>query len=274
MKTRSFFYIAIIVILAGCTGNKIKVTDTNFSNEVDRLQNLVFKFNEPIAPDSLFDKWDTVNYIQFKPALKGRFKWVSAEELIFSPSQPFPPSSTFEASLTNELSKLSASHHGVSNNVIKFHTAFLELKESSAYWAYADDGSHRIEIRVTLSFNYEVDPNLVAKLLTISQNDRKLESRLITSGLSTEIAFAVIPSSAKTGKAFNLDLKLAPGLQCQGSNYKLTELISKSVEVPSPEKFSIVKVEPEFNMGEGVLSIYTTQPVEEKDLSKYIRSEE
>ncbi|NWJ50414.1 MAG: alpha-2-macroglobulin family protein [Bacteroidetes bacterium] len=270
MKTRSLLYLAVIVLLAGCSGSKIKVTDTNFSNEVDRLQNLVFKFNEPIAPDSLFDKWDTVNYIQFKPALKGRFKWTSAEELIFSPSQPLPPSSTFEASLTGELSKLSASHHSVSDKVIQFHTAFLELKESSAYWAYADDGSHRIEIRVTLSFNYEVDPNLVAKLLTISQNDRKLELRLITSGLSAEVAFAVVPFSAKTDKAFNLTLKLAPGLQCPGSNYKLTEGVSKSVEVPSPEKFSIVKAEPEFNMGEGVLSIYTTQPVGVKDLAKYI----
>jgi uncharacterized protein YfaS (alpha-2-macroglobulin family) len=267
MKPRSFLYLVIIALLAGCSGNRIKVTDTNFSTEVDRLQNLVFKFNEPIAPDSLFDKWDTVNYIQFKPALKGRFKWVSAEELLFSPSQPFPPSSTFEASLTSELSKLSATHHGVSDKIIQFHTAFLELKESGAYWAYAEDGSHRIEIRVTLSFNYEVDPNLVAKLLTISQNERKLESRLMTNGLSTDVVFAVIPSSAKTGKAFNLDLKLTPGLQCPGSNYKLTEAISKSVEVPSPEKFSIVKVEPEFNMGEGIISIYTTQPVSAKNMS-------
>ncbi len=270
MKTRTALYLFIIVLLAGCSGHRIKVTDTNFSNEVDRLQNLVFKFNEPIAPDSLFDKWDTINYIQFKPALKGRFKWTAAGELLFSPSQPLPPSSTFEASLTGELSKLSPSHHGVSNKVMRFHTAFLELKETTAYWAYAEDGSHRIEIRMTLSFNYEVDPSLVGKLLTISQNGSKLEPRLLTSGLSSDVVFAVIPSSAKTGKAFNLDIKLAPGLQCPGSNYKLTDPITKSVEVPSPDKFSIVKVEPEFNMGEGILSIYTTQPVDAKNLSQYI----
>ena len=270
MKVRSFLYLVIIVLLTCCSGNKIKVTDTNFTNEVDRLQNLVFKFNEPIAPDSLFEKWDTVNYIQFKPALKGRFKWVSAEELIFSPSQPLSPSSTYEASLTNELSKLSVSHHGVSGKIIQFHTAFLELKESSAYWAYAEDGSHRIEIRVTLTFNYEVDPGLVSRLLSISQNNQKLSARLLTNGPSTDVVFAVIPSSAKTGKAFNLDLNLAAGLKCPGSNYSLTEAITKSVEVPSPEKFSVVKVEPEFNMGEGVVTILTTQPVLAQNLSSYI----
>ena len=68
--------------------------------EIDPAQNLVFSFDEPVVPASQAGRWDTTRYVQFEPAIKGKFKWVNdGRELVFSPLEPFRPSTAFSANL-------------------------------------------------------------------------------------------------------------------------------------------------------------------------------
>jgi hypothetical protein len=89
--------------MASCSLNKsaIQVTDRNFSEEVDLQQNLVFTFNNDLAPDSVLNVWEDAAYIKFSPEVKGKFKWASKNELIFSPDLGFQPSTDYSAELTD-----------------------------------------------------------------------------------------------------------------------------------------------------------------------------
>ena len=74
------------VILLSCSKyNSVKVTKTNFEDEVLRTQNLVFTFNKTLISDSgLMNKWDTTQYIRFEPAIAGRFMWTEIGTYLFA----------------------------------------------------------------------------------------------------------------------------------------------------------------------------------------------
>lgn len=79
----------IVLLLAGtitfssCSKNSISLSFTNAKGEVPVLGNLHFRFNHSLATDSMLNAWDSTQYITFEPAVKGKFRWQSPDELIF-----------------------------------------------------------------------------------------------------------------------------------------------------------------------------------------------
>ncbi len=65
---------------------KTDLRGRNFGEEVARQQNLVFTFSHDLIADSLVDRWDSTEYVTFEPAVRGKFKWTSSNELMFSPT--------------------------------------------------------------------------------------------------------------------------------------------------------------------------------------------
>lgn len=100
MKLKHSFIAALCTLFVfGCTNlsNVLKLDHTNFTEEIVPDQNLSFTFASDLVPDSLTQKWDTLPYIKFTPEVKGKFRWNAPNELIFSPVEPFAPSTDFTA---------------------------------------------------------------------------------------------------------------------------------------------------------------------------------
>src|SRR5437868_7089351 len=103
------FRLAVIVTVgiffaASCIRkNEVDVTSRNFETIVDEQQNLVFGFNKDLYPDSLLQRWDSTQYIEFSPAVRGAFKWSSSSELQFSPSEGFQPGMDYTAVVTKRV---------------------------------------------------------------------------------------------------------------------------------------------------------------------------
>ena len=95
----------LLCLLAACKSNKgqLAVTDRNFKEEISRTENLTFTFNNEVMPNSLLYVWDTTEYMRFEPPIKGKFQWTAPNTLVFSPLQPFPPSTDFKAEVTKEV---------------------------------------------------------------------------------------------------------------------------------------------------------------------------
>ena len=83
----------IIFRFAARSPNEIQLVTKNFEAEVEQQQNLIFTFDKDLVPDSLTGMWDTVPYLAFTPEVKGKYKWNSSKELMFSPLSGFLPSS-------------------------------------------------------------------------------------------------------------------------------------------------------------------------------------
>ena len=129
-------YFVMALLWTGCknNGNLLQLDHSNFVDEIATDQNLVFTFTSDLVPDSMLNEWDTTRYISFTPAVRGKFKWNAPNELTFSPSEPFPPSTDFEATLTDNLTNHLAQKTSLpKESNIRFHTPYLMLGATQVF---------------------------------------------------------------------------------------------------------------------------------------------
>ena len=91
------------IFFSSCKRNAVNLDFTNAKGEVPQLGNLLFRFNKSLIKDSLLNLWDSTEYISFEPKIPGRFRWESPDQLVFSPSRPFAPATTYKAKVRNEV---------------------------------------------------------------------------------------------------------------------------------------------------------------------------
>jgi len=93
------------IFLSSCKKNAISLSFTNAKGEVPQLGNLIFRFNSSLATDSMLNAWDSTDYVSFDPKIPGKFRWVSPDELVFSPSEPLHPATAYKATVTSAVLK-------------------------------------------------------------------------------------------------------------------------------------------------------------------------
>lgn len=79
MKRLSFLLLVPLFTVFACNRSSVNVEYTNAENEVPVLGNLVFRFSNNLATDSMLNRWDSTEYIRFSPVIKGRFRWESKD---------------------------------------------------------------------------------------------------------------------------------------------------------------------------------------------------
>ena len=122
------------IFLSSCKRNAIVLSFTNAKGEVPQLGNLVFRFNHALVRDSMLNAWDSTEYISFEPAIKGKFRWESPDELVFSPSQPLNPATNYKAKIKNAVLRFSKYNSVQNAGKISFNTPDLVLDNSQVTW--------------------------------------------------------------------------------------------------------------------------------------------
>ena len=122
------------IFLSSCKKNSITLSFTNAKGEVPQLGNLIFRFSSSLAKDSMLNAWDSTNYISFEPKIAGKFRWESPDELVFSPSQPLNPATTYKAKIKSAVLRFSKYNSVKNGDNITFHTPGLTLDNSQIIW--------------------------------------------------------------------------------------------------------------------------------------------
>src|SRR5512135_2681853 len=68
----------------------LRVTSPLPSGIVTRDTVLAFRFSRGVVPPESLNTWTSTPFIDFSPAIPGRFTWEDSTRLIFSPDGPFP----------------------------------------------------------------------------------------------------------------------------------------------------------------------------------------
>ena len=55
----------------------------------------------------MLNAWDSTDYVSFEPAIKGKFRWESPDQLVFSPSQPLSPATAYKATIKKAVLRFS-----------------------------------------------------------------------------------------------------------------------------------------------------------------------
>ncbi|RIV22336.1 alpha-2-macroglobulin family protein [Fibrisoma montanum] len=273
-----FFFIGL-----GCTHlpfNEVTVVGRNFGDEIQRTQNLTFSFNKNVGPETGLDEWDSTQYVRFIPAVRGKFKWISPNELVFSPAVAFDAATDYRAELTDDLLKRSATKDlNVSGEAIAFHTPYLQLTGTETWWTRSRETSQPVA-KARLNFNYPVSSAEVSTKLTVSADDKPLTPQLLQGGEGPESADRrslvelALPNAPALKNEQPLALKIGQGVKVLNTAYTTKEAIEQTSTLPSRYRIEIADVETGFNDNRpggprGQVRVITTQELQPGDLSQY-----
>ncbi|MEO6168088.1 MAG: MG2 domain-containing protein, partial [Chitinophagales bacterium] len=265
--------ILLSLLTSGCThtGKLLKLDHANFTGEIATDQNLVFTFASNLVPDSLLNQWDTTNYISFTPSVRGKFKWNTTNELTFSPAEPFAPSTDFEATLTNNLTNHATEKPTLpKDKTLKFHTPYLLLGTAQVFYAISQQMAGAVEVRMNLNFNCKVQPAELNKRLHIFINEKEVPFNMLSGDADYSIGVSIADLRADSKENMPLKIHVDEGLPCIGSTYTSKETMEFLSEIPNKEKIMITQMTASFVDGEGLIHVFTNQPIVNENLKNIV----
>ncbi len=270
MRTRilvSFLATAVVGLIA-CNQSKVALSYTNAKEEVPLLGNLVFRFNQPMIADSLLNRWDSTEYVNFSPAIPGRFRWESPDQLVFSPAQPLKPATSYSASITSEVLRYSSHDKVESADGIAFHTPDLRLDNAQTMWVGETGTSASPQIE--LLFNYRVKPDDIKEKLSLSSEGKALDYSLLSTGVDNQVSLRLTGIKAED-RDLPVQLQFASGLKPADGTNGTEEEIRSNLVIPSPYVVQVMRTEAEHNGEEGIIHIYTSQQLAQESVSSFVQ---
>ncbi|HUR11694.1 MAG TPA: MG2 domain-containing protein, partial [Flavitalea sp.] len=261
--------VMVTIFLCACNRNIVSLNYTNATGEVQQLNNLIFRFDKPLVPDSLLNRWDTSEYVLFEPKISGRFRWEHPDELVFSPSRPLPPATTFTAFLGGEL--LQYAKYDVVNkkDKITFSTPALKLENTYITWVTAGEKSAIAFPQVDLHFNYSVNPEMVKEKLHLLIDGSKADYTITTLSKDNKITLR-INNLKPTEKDLQASVQLEKGVIPEGGTNGTPQEMAMDVLIPSPYNLAINDFTSEHDGTDGTILVHTSQLVVMDDIRSHI----
>ncbi|MBX2904892.1 MAG: alpha-2-macroglobulin family protein [Taibaiella sp.] len=251
--------IALVVFFFSCrNGNELEVKSM-FDPEIEQQQNLEFSVNHDVVPDSMLNKWDSTQYLELSPAVKGMFKWSTTNTLVFSPASKFEPGTEYTATPSKLLTRYSKKKYGVSDVPIKFHTAQLRVDDVHMSWTRAANQTD-IVVQMDMRFNYEVELADAASHLKLSAAGRQIAIGQANTGKGNTLSIQ-FPLASEKDEEIPVKIDVSGGIPVAGSAYKSTKDTSMEVAVPSRYNLVISEAAAQHTGTEGVITVSTSQPI-------------
>ncbi|MBE7173165.1 MAG: alpha-2-macroglobulin family protein [Williamsia sp.] len=262
----------LAVLFISCNRSTVTLDYTNAKDEVPPLGNLSFHFSNALVPDSLLNNWDSTEYVSFSPAIPGRFRWEHPDELVFSPSRPLPPATSFQATVNDDVLDHSKYGRIKSGDKIQFRTPDLKLENSNFLWVLLDEGSKKIAPQVDLYFNYPVDPNALKDKLEIAVEGKRADFTLLTLSADNKQSVRLLNIAAED-KSYSVNVSIGKGLTPQGGNNSTTDAITQQSYIASPFELHVNDISSEHDGTVGTVEVKTSQQIADASLSSYIAFE-
>jgi uncharacterized protein YfaS (alpha-2-macroglobulin family) len=263
---------ALVFTLFSCGNrNEVRVVEKNFEAEVEQQQNLVFRFNKDLYPDSLLNRWDTTKYIEFEPKVAGSFRWNSSSELVFSPAVGFKPGVEYKATLTRHiLSQGTKEYHFERSQTLSFHTAPLRVQQVNTSWTRGREAN--VIVQLDLDFNYETNLTEAASKLRLSAYGRPVSFNAVNSGTGKTLSVQFAPLNDKDEEV-SLDIALDKGITIANSKVSSEKDTAMVAPIASRYTLAVTAVEAQHTGTEGVVNVSLSQPVTEEGLKAKVKIE-
>ncbi|MBS1918917.1 MAG: alpha-2-macroglobulin family protein [Bacteroidetes bacterium] len=272
MRNKLFFaaFLAFAIFFTSCKQNAVSIDFTNAKGEVPLLGNLVFKFNQSLMKDSLLNQWDSTDFVSFEPKIPGRFRWEAPDQLVFSPSQPLLPATSYKASIKNAVLRFSKYNSVKDGNNISFHTPALVLDNSLASWVLVDSSERKAVPEIDLIFNYRINPADLKDKLGIKINGEKADFTLLTVSANKKISVQ-INGIKMEDKDYETKITIDKGLKPEAGTNATPDALTSSFTIPSPYVLTVQNVESDYNGAEGTVMVTTSQQVSNESLQSFVK---
>lgn len=273
MRNKLFALVPVVIgviFLSACNRSVVNLDYTNAKGDVPQLGNLVFRFDKALVKDSLLNQWDSTEYIEFEPRIPGRFRWEHPDELIFSPSRPLPPATTFNARFKDDLLQYTEYDKLAKIDKVQFSTPELKLDNSNVTWILQDDRSTSAIPQVDLYFNYAVNPGNIKDKLKLEIAGKPVNYNVQTLSNDNKLSLRVIGLKPED-KDLESNVVIEKGLVPEGGVNGTKEDIESKFFIPSPFNLSINDVSAEHNGTSGTVFIRTSQQMVMENIASSVQ---
>ncbi len=254
------WWLPLFFVVSCASPDRVSIDSMNFDEQIDMFQNLEFQFDRDMVPDSLLSKWDTTRYLDFRPEIHGRYQWTKRNTLVFSPAVPFAPNTDYSLKIRSEISKHLAIRKAPDEEEVRFHTPYLAVERSQTFWAVDENNHNLVQLRILLHFNHIVDLNTSRKYISVKLEGKTVNATLLTRENGKELDFWIAaPSDDQAVK--KLSVTIGKGMACPGSPRQNPSDETIELTMPERNRLEITDVLTDFEEGEGVIYVFTTQPV-------------
>ena len=273
MRSKLFVLIPVavgIIFFYGCNRSVVNLDYTNAKGDIPQLGNFVFRFDKALVKDSLLNQWDSTEYIAFEPKIPGRFRWEQPDELVFSPSRPLPPATTFKARFKDDILQYTEYNKLAKTDKIQFSTPELKLDNSNVTWVLQDERSTSATPQVDLYFNYAVNPGTIKDKLKLEIAGKPVNYNVQTLSNDNKLSLRVIGLKPED-KDLESNVTIEKGIVPEGGMNGTKENIESKLFIPSPFNLSINDVTAQHNGTSGTVFIRTSQELVMDKLSSYVQ---
>jgi uncharacterized protein YfaS (alpha-2-macroglobulin family) len=260
-----------VLLIFSCNRNAVSLEQTNAKGEIQRLENLTFRFSNAIVPDSLINQWDSTAYITFTPSIEGRFRWEQPDELVFSPARPLAPATTFKAKLNDDILQFSEFDR-IQHDDIVFNTPLLKLEDLHVSWALQDERSKTALPRADLYFNYPISPGELKEKIKIESEGKSLPFNIITISDDSKVTLT-LQGVRQQDKDVEAKISIDKGVIPKGGTDATKEEISNPFTIPSPLNLVINEVSSQHDGVTGIINVSASQQVSMDNISAMVSFE-
>jgi len=261
-----------MLVLGSCMrkpANEVALNQRNFSNEIALQQNLEFSLTHDLVPPELVGVWDSTPYFTIEPDVPGRFRWSSANTLVFSPNHSFAPSTDYRIEFNKDLLEHAPEKGLYLGNDIKqeieFHTPYLKGESVKSFWM-REPGSQQVRIKAQIQFNYAIDISTLLPNLEVYLDDTKVTAQLESKANGSEVQITLDPGD-KGEQDVMLRLKLKKGITLDGSNRNSQDEQELAQVLPSRLRLDITDISAVYENNDGVITVLTSQELVNNDLT-------
>ena len=260
----------VVIFLPSCNRKVVSLDYTSAKEEVPQLGNLSFRFSKPLVHDSMLNRWDSTAYISFEPAIPGRFRWEHPDELIFSPSRPLPPATSFTAEINDDVLEYSAFNKIHNKEKISFRTPDLKLDNVNTIWVLQNENSSQPLPQIDLYFNYPINPDQLKDKLDVEVDGRNTDFNITSFSTDSRISLR-LPNVKVADKDLDIKILLRKGLLPENGKNKTEETLESKTAIASPFVLNINDIASEHDGNTGRIIVKTSQQVMANNLATYIR---
>jgi uncharacterized protein YfaS (alpha-2-macroglobulin family) len=272
MRIKTVFALLIMgtAVFVSCNKkNAVSLSYTNAKDEVPQLGNLNFRFNHSLIPnDSLLNIWDSTEYISFEPAIHGRFRWESPDELVFSPSHPLDPATDYTATIKKAVLKYSKYSSVGKGDKISFHTAPLALENAQVLWT--GEGASGVAPQLDLYFNYKVNPADIKDKLSVEIEGTPASTTFISETIDNKVSIK-INGLKQEDKDLTANISIGKGLKPESGRNATTDPIKSTMVIPSPYVLTIQNIEAEHDGVDGIVKVLTSQQLNNESIKSFLK---
>ncbi len=272
---RTIAFALLFLILSCSTGDttRLRVVSSFPAGIVPRDTVFVVAFSRGVVPPESLNVWTLTPYMKFSPEVSGKFTWTDTSKLIFSPDGPLPGDTRISATLnTALLARMSGSQGFSGPDAFQCATPPFTLRGAEFFYDRLD-ANRQVGIKANLEFSYSVDPQELARRLSVTVDGTQQSGVKIMATERARIIPIELGSAQQSEKEHRIAVGVEADLTSPETNTRITQQHPFEFTLPPVGDLAIYGHEAGFDGASGYIRVRMSQEVDPATVKNFVRLE-